>query len=595
MSTGSTNTLGKYEIIREIGRSNDIVYEAIDPSINRRVALKELAVPPGVQGAQRRERIERFWREGKAAGKLAHPNIVTVYEVGKENERYFIAMEFLEGQTLREVMQTGGPLSIKDATNYALQLCAALGYAHEHGVIHRDVKPENVQVLPGGLIKLTDFGIARLMGEAPITQDGQVFGTPSYMSPEQVAGKSIDARSDIFSLGVMLYEMIAGCKPFTGDSIVTVTYNIMNMEPQPPAGAPQWLTGIILKAMSKDPNARYSSAEEMAEDLREEKCGFAFNPMQSTSYGSIPSPFGGTQQGSAYPSPFGGTQQGSAYPSPFGGASQGPFPQPPGAYPPPQTPPPGQMTPYGTPMPSQNAGASSAGVPDPFAQNVPQAPTPPPGPPEPIMSSETRNFLGILFLVLGFAGMLLFAIWAVNKAYDSYQSSVTGERAAKYLDQGTRLYHKGDVDGAIEQWRSAMNSSPDSKPGKQAEDNIFKAIVNRAYTSSQNGGGSLADEAQELIRMRPKAPEGHYYAGYAAELHYDRQSAVPEYRKAVEYGGNDQYAIAARDRLTALGASTDDTASTAAPPQDDSSSSSSQSSGSSPQGDKTGIPFAPSK
>ncbi len=124
-------------------------------------------------------------------------------------------MEFLDGQTLRDVIQAGGPLSIKDAVNYALQLCSALEYAHEHGVIHRDVKPENIQVLPGGLIKLTDFGIARLMGESPITQDGQVFGTPSYMSPEQVAGKSLDARSDIFSLGVVLYEMLAGSKPFS--------------------------------------------------------------------------------------------------------------------------------------------------------------------------------------------------------------------------------------------------------------------------------------------------------------------------------------------------------------------------------------------
>ncbi len=585
MSTGSTNTLGKYEIIREIGRSNDIVYEAIDPSINRRVALKELAVPPGVQGAQRRERIERFWREGKAAGKLAHPNIVTIYEVGKENDRYFIAMEFLEGQTLREVMQAGGPLSLKIATNYAIQLCGALGYAHEHGVVHRDVKPENVQVLPGGLVKLTDFGIARLMGEAPITQDGQVFGTPSYMSPEQVAGKGIDARSDIFSLGVMLYEMVAGCKPFTGDSIVTVTYNIMNMEPQPPAGAPQWLSGIILKAMAKDPNGRYTSAEEMAEDLREEKCGFAFNPMQNTNYGAFPSPFGGASQ-----------QQGSPYPSPFGGTSQGPFQQPPGAYPPPQTPPPGPLTPYGTPMPSPNAGASPMSVPDPFAQSVPQVPTPPPSPPAPIMSSETRNFLGIFLLVLGFAGMLIFAIWAVNRAYGCYQDSITGERAAKYLEQGTKLYHKGDVDGAIEQWHNAILSSPDSKSGKNAEDSIFKALVNRAYTIvTQNGGGSLEDVAHELIRMRPKAPEGHYYAGVAAETHYDRETAIPEYRKAVECGGNDQYAIAARDRLSNLGAPTNDAASTAAPPSEESSSSSSQPSSSSHSGDNTGIPFDPSK
>ena len=576
MSTGSTNTLGKYEIIREIGRSNDIVYEALDPSINRRVALKELSVPPNVQGAQRRERIERFWREGKAAGKLAHPNIVTVYEVGQDGDRYFIAMEFLEGQTLRDVIQSGGPLSLKDAISYALQLCSALAYAHEHGVIHRDVKPENVQVLPGGYIKLTDFGIARLMGESPITQDGQVFGTPSYMSQEQVAGKSLDSRSDIFSLGVMLYEMIAGSKPFSGDSIVTVTYNIMNMEPPPPPGAPPWLVGVIRKAMAKDPNARYATDDEMTEDLREEKCasagallawaGFQIPPQQSANgYG--------------------------AYPSPFGGASQGPYQQPPGAYPPP---PQGPLTPYGTPMPSQSAGGLPIAVPDPFAQHVPQAPTPPPGPAAPIMSSETRNFLGVFLLVVGFAGMLVFAIWAVNLAFNSYQSTVTGEHARRYLDQGSKLYTQGNVDGAIEQWRNAMRVSPDSKEATSAEDNVFKAVVNRAYaTATQGGGGSLSDEAQELIKMRPKAPEGHYYAGLAYEQASDRANATGEYRKAVQYGGNDQYALAARDRLTALGAPTSDAGSTSALPPSDSAPSAP--SADKPQGDTSGVPFEPSK
>jgi hypothetical protein len=569
LSTGSTNTLGKYEIIREIGRSNDIVYEANDPTINRRVALKELSVPPAVQGAQRRERIERFWREGKAAGKLAHPNIVTVYEVGQDGDRYFIAMEFLEGQTLRDVIQSGGPLSLKDAISYALQLCSALEYAHEHGVIHRDVKPENVQILPGGFAKLTDFGIARLMGESPITQDGQVFGTPSYMSPEQVAGKSLDARSDIFSLGVMLYEMVAGSKPFSGDSIVTVTYNIMNMQPSPPPGASQWLVGVIQKAMSKDPNARYDSADAMAEDLREEKCaGMGFGiPPQQNGYG--------------------------AYPSPFGGASQGPY-SPPGAYPPPQAPP-GPLTPYGTPMPSQGGGGLPVAAPDPFAQRVPQAPMPPSGPPAPIMSSETRNFLGVFLLVIGFAGMLVFAIWAVNLAFNSYQGSVTGEHARRYLDQGSKLYGQGNVDGAIEQWRNAMRVSPDSKEAKSAEDNVFKALVNRTYaTATQGAGGSLIDEAQELINMRPKAPEGHYYAGFAYERQGDRANAASEYQKTVQYGGNDQYAIAARERLTALGAPTSDAASTAAPPR--STLPDQPAPGpNKPSGDSSGVPFDPSK
>ena len=540
MPTGSTNTLGKYEIIREIARSNDIVYEAIDPTINRRVALKELWIPPNVQGAQRRERIERFRREGKAAGKLAHPNIVIIYEVGQENDRHFIAMEFLEGQNLRETIQAGGPMSIKDAANVAVQLCSALSYAHQNGVVHRDVKPENVQILPGGLCKLTDFGIARLIGESPITQNGQVFGTPSYMSPEQVAGRDIDARSDIFSLGVMLYEMVAGAKPFSGDSIVTVTYNIMNLQPPPPPGAPPWLVGIILKAMSKEPADRYSSADEMAEDIRSE---------------SISGPFA-----------FAGAQQTGSYPSPFGGASQAPYQQPSTTY---------------QPTPS---------VPDPFARPAPQPPTAPPSPPKPVMSSETLNFLGIFLLIIGLAGMLIFAGWGINKAYISYQTAISGEQARQYLIDADKLYKQGNTDGAVAKWQSAIRVSPHSQEAKTAEDNIFKVLINRAYETAKQHGSDLAMQAEELITMRPKAPEGHYYAGLAYERMRDKAKAIAAYSKAVEFGGNDRYAIAARDRLSYLGARTQDEASTAEPPAAPTQPTQPEPQNQ-PRGDNTGIPF----
>ena len=170
----SANTLGRYQIIREIARSNDIVYEAMDTGINRRVALKELLVPPNLAGAQRRERVERFYREARAAGALAHPNIVTIYEAGEDHGRHFIAMEFLEGQTLREVLDIEGKLPIERALDIAKQICAGLSYAHSKGVIHRDIKPDNIQLLPSGLIKITDFGIARIMEEPTLTADGPV-------------------------------------------------------------------------------------------------------------------------------------------------------------------------------------------------------------------------------------------------------------------------------------------------------------------------------------------------------------------------------------------------------------------------------------
>lgn len=526
MSTSSTNTLGKYQIIREIARSNDVVYEALDPTINRRIALKELWIPPNLQGAQKRERIERFWREGKAAGRLSHPNIVTIFEVGKEGDRHFIAMEYLEGQTLRDAIQAGGPMPLPTVKDYALQLCSALAYAHQNGVVHRDIKPENVQILPGGHVKLTDFGIARLMGEASITQDGQVFGTPSYMSPEQVAGKSIDTRSDIFSLGVLLYEMVAGKKPFAGDSVVTITYNIMHMDAPPPPGAPPYLVGIIRKAMAKDANMRYQTVEELAEDLRNESSRDPFQP----DYGLQ-----------------------NQYPSPYG--------QPYQPYQPYQPPPPQQqqpsvpITPYGTPIPSPGAGAPPTSVPDPFAQVGPPPSTAPPGPPQPIVKAETRNFLGVLFLVVAVAGLVIFAVWSLNAAYQSYVTSQNEGSAARYYNQGVKIMNKGDIDAAEEQFQRAIDVAPRSKTAEKARDQVFVILTYDAHRAMTNQDAASAGElGDRMVEMRPKNPEGHFYRAFSYELLGDTRKAVEEYDLASQLAGNDQagYGPAARERSERL-------------------------------------------
>ncbi|MBI3912547.1 MAG: serine/threonine protein kinase, partial [Armatimonadetes bacterium] len=267
MAVLSSNTLGRYRIVREIARSNDIVYEAVDPVMGRRVALKELQMPPNLVGAQRKERIDRFYREARAAGTLAHPNIVTIYEVGEQAGRHFIAMEYLEGITLRDRLRQQGSLPVQEALRIAVAVAEALEYAHRHRVIHRDVKPDNIHLLPDGRIKLTDFGIARITFEPTLTIDGQIFGTPSYMSPEQVAGKQIDARSDLFSLGVMLYEMITGRKPFVGESVITITYNIMNAEPPPHPALIPAVERIARRALAKNPAQRFPTAAEMAAAL----------------------------------------------------------------------------------------------------------------------------------------------------------------------------------------------------------------------------------------------------------------------------------------------------------------------------------------
>jgi hypothetical protein len=228
--------LGRYALVREIARSNDVVYEGIDTSMGRRVAVKELALDPSLVGQARRDRIERFFREARAAGAMNHPNIVTLHEVAEDHGRFFIAMEYLEGQTLRERLSVAGALPLSEAVHIAASLADALDYAHHAASSTGTSSPTTSTSCTAGTVKLTDFGIARILAETQLTVAGQIFGTPSYMSPEQVLGAGIDARSDLFSLGVVLYEMLTGRKPFTGDTVVTITYKIMN-EPTPAAQA----------------------------------------------------------------------------------------------------------------------------------------------------------------------------------------------------------------------------------------------------------------------------------------------------------------------------------------------------------------------
>ena len=267
MSSAPPTKLGKYQIIREIARSNDIVYEAYDPVLNRRVAIKELAVPVGATAQQREERIKRFLREARAVGSLDHPNIMTVHDADQEGDCYFIAMEFLDGKTLRQEIDAVGSLPEARAIEIAKAVLTALDYAHAHGVIHRDIKPDNIQLCSSGEIKLTDFGIARLTFEPNLTMDGQVFGTPSYMSPEQVQGKEIDVRSDLFGVGVVLYEMLSGLKPFAGDSVIAITFAIANYEPKRVPQISDRMWRIILKALAKKPEGRFASAKEFLQVL----------------------------------------------------------------------------------------------------------------------------------------------------------------------------------------------------------------------------------------------------------------------------------------------------------------------------------------
>ncbi len=262
--------LGRYNIISELGQgAMGTVYKAVDPLIDRIVAIKTINLATAMD--EKDEYESRFYQEAKAAGRLSHPNIVTIYDVGKSGEIAYIAMEFLQGRELREILNDGQRMPVEQVINVVAQVAQGLAYAHENGIVHRDVKPSNIMIVRDGHVKICDFGIARMASSAVRTQTGMVLGSPKYMSPEQVIGKKIDQRSDIFSLGVMLYEMLTGQAPFAGDSISAIMYQTVNSVPPPPSSlssdVPEMLNFIVAKALAKKVEHRYQDSNEFAADL----------------------------------------------------------------------------------------------------------------------------------------------------------------------------------------------------------------------------------------------------------------------------------------------------------------------------------------
>jgi len=263
-------TLGRYEIVKELGRgAMGTVYLGKDPKINREVAIKTLRYED-IDEEQLAEVKKRFFREAEAAGRLSHPNIVTIYDVGEDYEIAYMAMELLSGSDLTKYVQKENLLPLHEAVRIVTATANALEYAHEHDVVHRDIKPANIMVLKNGEVRVADFGIARVVTSSK-TQTGVVMGTPSYMSPEQIAGQKVDGRSDLFSLGVVFFELLTGQKPFQGDSIATLMFNITTGVPPRAAelvpDLPAAFQAILDRALAKDREQRYQKGSEMAEDL----------------------------------------------------------------------------------------------------------------------------------------------------------------------------------------------------------------------------------------------------------------------------------------------------------------------------------------
>jgi serine/threonine protein kinase/beta-lactam-binding protein with PASTA domain len=275
------NTLfdGRYRILRKLGTGGMAnVYLAEDEVLGRRVAIKIL----NDRHAGDDQFVERFRREAKNAASLSHPNIVSIYDRGEAEGTYYIAMEYLDGRSLKELIVARGPAPIHLAVDYARQILAAIRFAHRHGIVHRDIKPHNVLVDGEGRLKVTDFGIARA-GVSQMTEAGSIIGTAQYLSPEQARGASVDQTSDLYSVGVVLYELLTGVVPFSGDTPVEIAMKHLSTIPEPPsarrADVPRDLDMVVMRALAKDPSERYQSAEEMDADLRRVNRGVAISPV----------------------------------------------------------------------------------------------------------------------------------------------------------------------------------------------------------------------------------------------------------------------------------------------------------------------------
>src|SRR6202521_2763079 len=258
---------GRYKIVRKLGTGGMAnVYLAEDQELGRRVAIKIL----NDRHAGDEQFVERFRREAKNAAALSHPNIVSIYDRGEAEGTYYIAMEYLDGRSLKELIVQRGPAPVTVSVEYARQILSALRFAHRHGIVHRDIKPHNVLVDAEGRVKVTDFGIARA-GVSQMTEAGSIVGTAQYLSPEQARGADVDQRSDLYSLGIVIYEMLTGKVPFTGDAPVEIAMKHLNAVPEPPSKLrpeiPHDLDAIVMRALAKEPDQRYASAEEMDADL----------------------------------------------------------------------------------------------------------------------------------------------------------------------------------------------------------------------------------------------------------------------------------------------------------------------------------------
>src|SRR5262245_22456291 len=266
-------TIGRYQVAESVGfGAMGAVYKAFDPLIKRTLAIKTIRLDIPRQSPQYKSFIDRFYHEARISGTLSHPNIVTLFDIGEENGLPYLAMEFVEGETLAGILERGQRFKPEKVIGLVSQIASAIDYAHSKGVIHRDIKPSNVILYESDKVKVTDFGIAKLI-DAEMTQSGTLLGTPSYMSPEQAMGEKLDGRSDIFSLGVCAFEMLSGEQPFPGTNVTSILYKLVHVDPIEPTDlemhglVPQKWHEVFSRVLAKKPDDRYQTATEFVQDL----------------------------------------------------------------------------------------------------------------------------------------------------------------------------------------------------------------------------------------------------------------------------------------------------------------------------------------
>ena len=268
----SKPSLGRYEILEELGRgAMGIVYKGRDPKLNRVTAIKTIRFTDDFDEEQAAKIREQFYREAEVVAKLSHPNIVTIFDVGEDLDLSYLAMEYLEGESLEGFARKDNLMPIRKGIDVTAQVCDALAYAHNHGIVHRDIKPANIMILKNGLVKVTDFGIARATASSK-TRTGVIKGTPYYMSPEQISGMKVDGRSDIFSLGIVFYQLLTGELPFGGENLAAIMYQITTVDPEPPTKHNPKIykaaVAILNRALEKSLESRYQDAKQMGDHLR---------------------------------------------------------------------------------------------------------------------------------------------------------------------------------------------------------------------------------------------------------------------------------------------------------------------------------------